>query len=84
MRPAEAGWKADANGSPSPAEEDVLYTVLGTSFSDEVFWHDGSLVSPGWYVNGVADDNFPLGSARGLVLYVQNPAGLRWSQPVPF
>lgn len=80
----EAGWLADANGSPSPAEEDVLYTVLGTSFADEAFYHDGSLASPGWYVNGEADEGFSLSSARGLVIYVKSPTGLRWSQPAPF
>lgn len=80
----ESGWLQDSNGSPSPAEEDVLYTVSGSSFMDEVFYHDGSLVAPGWYANGTADDSFPLASGHGLILFVKNPTGLQWREAVPF
>lgn len=80
----ESGWKADTDGSANPKDEDLLYTVTGSSFSDEIFYHDGSIATPGWYINGVQDDNSPLGSAKGLMLFVQNPLGLRWRQTVPF
>lgn len=80
----QAGWKADVDGSASVQDEDLLYTVQGTSFADEVFLHDGSLAPPGWYANGSADEYFPLDSAQGFVIFVQNSAGLRWRQPAPF
>ncbi len=78
------GWKADSDGSANAADDDLLYSVLGSAFSDEVFLHDGSLAPYGWYANGTANDAFALGSAKGFVAFVQNPAGLRWRQPVPF
>ncbi|MEI7989395.1 MAG: TIGR02597 family protein [Chloroflexota bacterium] len=80
----ESGWKADSDGSANPKDEDLLYAVTGSSFSDEIFYHDGTLVAPGWYVNGVQNDAFPLDSAKGLFLFVQNPLGLRWRESVPF
>jgi uncharacterized protein (TIGR02597 family) len=80
----EAGWLADSDGSANPADEDVLYTVTGSSFVDEVFYHDGSLVEPGWYANGSANGNFPLASGAGLILFVKNPAGISWRESVPF
>lgn len=80
----EAGWRFDADGSASSLDEDILYTVHGTSFMDEVFYHDGSLVPAGWYANGAADGTFPLPAGRGFVIFVSNPTGLRWRQWVPF
>ncbi len=80
----EAGWKADSDGSPSTADEDLLYTVAGSSFAEVVFLHDGSLAPAGWYANGSPAETFPLQSGKGLIVFVQNPAGLRWRQNVPF
>ena len=43
----------DQNLDVLTLEEDVVRTLEGTSFADEIFYHDGSLASAGYYLNGV-------------------------------
>ena len=79
----ESGWKADSNGSPSPAEEDILYSVSGTAFADEVFYHDGSLSAEGWYVNGSFNETYVLPPTAGSLAIVAPSGGRKWRQPPP-
>ena len=43
---------ADSNGFPNKEEEDLFRIVQGSSFAEEIFYHDGTLVDEGYYING--------------------------------
>jgi hypothetical protein len=76
----ESGSTADSDGSANPADDDLLYSVSGSSFSDEILYHDGSLALQGWYANGVESDSFSLDPGRGFILFVDAPK--KWSEPL--
>jgi hypothetical protein len=76
------GWVADNDLDPSASTENIVRRVEGTSFTDEIFYHDGSLDAAGWYINGSLDNAFGLPSAGGLMMFIQAP--LTWRQTVPF
>jgi uncharacterized protein (TIGR02597 family) len=88
----EAGFIQDSNGASNPAEEDVIRLVSGSSFSDDIFLHDGSLTAtpPIWIVNGNPDDGsaaFSLAPAKGYIFQMKtggSASRLTWRQNVPF
>lgn len=42
----------DSNAIPGASQEDLIRFVQGTGFSSTIFYHDGSLIGEGYYVNG--------------------------------
>jgi uncharacterized protein (TIGR02597 family) len=82
----ESGWIADSNGFPAASEEDYFRVVAGTSFTDLIFYHNGSLGPAGWYVNDVLSNSFPFLPTRAYTffLWTNRTDALRWRQTVPF
>jgi uncharacterized protein (TIGR02597 family) len=63
--------------------EDYIRLANGTSFTDSLMYHDGSLVSPaGWYLNFSLAPNAALSAAAGFFLFADG--NLTWRQPPPF
>jgi hypothetical protein len=42
----------DSDGGFNVADEDVIFQVSGTSFANDIIYHDGSLAPAGYYVGG--------------------------------
>jgi uncharacterized protein (TIGR02597 family) len=80
----EAGWIADTNGIPSTAEEDVLRLLSGSGMSALIFYHDGTLVPAGWYMNGVLSNDLTIGAGQGFAVYILGTSEFVWNQPPPY
>jgi uncharacterized protein (TIGR02597 family) len=77
----------DSDGAANQNQEDVIRSVVGTSFAQEIFLHDGSLTAtpPIWIVDGNPDDTAPLTAGNGYIYFVKTATGGRtWRQNVPF
>jgi hypothetical protein len=80
----ESGWISDSDFDVLATQEDVGRVVTGTSFGQDIFHHDGSLDTAGWYVGGVLNNTFGLQTQRGFILFRKGPSTLVWRQSVPF
>jgi uncharacterized protein (TIGR02597 family) len=49
---ADVAITKDSDFTILSAQDDYLRSVAGTSFRNEIFYHDGSLGAEGWYFNG--------------------------------
>jgi hypothetical protein len=91
-----AGLNIDNNGYSSTAEEDVIFEVSGesgTSFTANIYRHDGSLTSdppyvPVWVLDPaqVLGDSTPLMSGKGYLFgrKAETATPLIWREAVPF
>lgn len=79
----ESAWVTDSNGFGSSIEEDLVRTVTGTGFDKEIFYHNGALAAPGWYVNGEENNSFPFEPGRGYFVFIKGPGPSAWRQAVP-
>lgn len=61
---------------------DLLRNLVGTSFLESVFYHDGSQDVAGWYVDGSLNNTWPLPPAGGVILFTASET--KWRQEVPF
>jgi hypothetical protein len=78
----ESGWLKDTDFDDTT--EDSLYTLNGTSFLHTVFYHDGSLLAAGWYLDFATLDNaFPLDPGVGFLINHTGP-GFVWRQTLPY
>jgi len=76
------GIVADSNGCSNVAEEDVIYKTSGTSFSSDIFYHDGSVVPAGFYTGESAGAT--LSSGSGFFYFRKTGSGnLIWRQSAP-
>lgn len=77
----ESGWVED-DDLDQTLGNDLARGVVGTSFSTEIFHHDGTLDLAGWYVDGSLDSLFPIPPVEATMYFVASP--LIWRQPAPF
>ncbi len=81
----ESGLNTDNDLDPVTSQEDLGRGVAGTSFTSSFFYHDGSLDTAGWYVNGSLDPAFAFEPTKGYFLFRKTGTGtLRWREAVPF
>ena len=74
-------FKAESNFDDS---SDALYSLIGTGFDKALIYHDGSLLTQGWYdaFGGTPEATFPLTAGTGY--YVKNTgAPYIWHEPKP-
>lgn len=76
------GWVDDSDLDPNAATENIVNRVVGTSFTDQAFYHNGAEDGAGWYVNGDLNNNWGLPPAGGLIMFIKNP--MTWRQSIPF
>jgi hypothetical protein len=69
----------------SSGEEDLVRTVIGTRFDQEIFYHNGALADPGWYVNGIQNNAFTLKPAKAYFIFIKGPGSMVWrpKRPAP-
>jgi len=77
----EAGFIQD-NDLDETVGNDLLRQLVGTSFLESVFYHDGTIDAAGWYVDGTINNTWPLPPGEGLVLFTAG--SLKWRQEVPY
>ncbi len=81
----ESGFVQDTDFDINPAQDDIVRSVIGTGFVDEIFYHSGAIDTAGWYVGGSLNDAYPFVPGRGYVYFVKSGTGGRvWRQTVPF
>jgi uncharacterized protein (TIGR02597 family) len=80
----ESGWTSDLNFDILTSQEDIIRSVVGTSFTDEIFHYGGSDDVNGWYLNGSLNEGFSFGPTKGYVAFVKGPGPVVWRQAVPF
>ncbi len=79
------GWASDSDGFMSATSENIVRSFSGGSLKDGLFYHDGTLATAGWYVNGTLNNNYGLQASKGYMVYVKAGSPLyRWRQACPF
>lgn len=76
----ESGWVQD-DDLDQTLGNDLARGVVGTGFSTEIFYHDGTLDLAGWYVDGGLDNLFPIPPVEATMYFVTS--SLIWRQPSP-
>ena len=80
----ESGWISDQNFDVLVMEEDVIRSVVGTSFGDEVFHYAGLDDVNGWYVNGSFAGDYQFQATQGYMFFHKGPNPMVWRQSVPY
>ncbi len=83
----ESGWALDHDYSAATgnyAKADLIRLITGTSFGPALFYHDGTLVPAGWYVNGALNNNSPLQPGKAYLFFISGSNPKPWRQVVPY
>jgi hypothetical protein len=80
----ESGWGSDVDFDILTSQEDIIRSVVGTSFGDEMFHYKGVDDVNGWSVNGAWNGTCAFAPTTGYLFFVKGPGPLVWRQAVPF